>query len=381
MQPGQNSTLPSCPVCAAVIRKADGPFLMEDLTLAPPRDDEVRVRIAAVGMCHTDLAVRSRMLKTPLPVVLGHEGAGIVEETGSNVRKVAPGDHVILTFASCGRCGSCQSGRPAECVHFRALNFSGHRPDGTHALSGSQETTLSDRFFAQSSYATHAIATERNIVKIPADIPLELAGPLGCGISTGSGTVLNAISPGPGGSFASFGCGSVGLSGIMGASLAGATTIIAIDRKPAHLALARELGATHTVSMTDEDVVTTVRKITGSGVDTAMDTTGRVEIIRQMVDALRPGGKSAVVAVSPPEAQLELDANDLMARNKSIQGVSQGACVPDIFLPRLIELWKQNRFPFDRLITFYNFDQINQAVADMEAGQTIKAVLRMPGFP
>ncbi|RBM08254.1 NAD(P)-dependent alcohol dehydrogenase [Novacetimonas cocois] len=377
MQTGLKSAA-SCPVCAAVVRKADGPFLLEQLTLTAPRDDEVRVRIVAVGMCHTDLAVRARMLETPLPVVLGHEGAGIVEQAGSAVTRVAPGDHVILTFASCGRCGPCESGHPAECVHFRELNFSGHRPDGTHALCDDSGTVLSDRFFAQSSYATHAIATERNVVKIPKDFPLELAGPLGCGISTGSGTVLNALQPGPGGSFANFGCGSVGLSGIMGASLAGATINIAIDRKPARLELARELGATHTICMPDEDVVATVRKITGGGVDTAMDTTGRVEIIRQMVDALRPGGRSAVVAVSPPGAQLELDANDLMAGNKSIQGVSQGACVPDIFLPRLIEVWRQKRFPFDRLITFYNFDQINQAVADMEVGRTVKAVLRMP---
>lgn len=377
MQTGLKSAA-SCPVCAAVVRKADGPFLLEHLTLTPPRDDEVRVRIVAVGMCHTDLAVRARMLATPLPVVLGHEGAGIVEQAGSAVTRVAPGDHVILTFASCGRCGPCESGHPAECVHFRELNFSGHRPDGTHALCDDSGTVLSDRFFAQSSYATHAIATERNVVKIPKDFPLELAGPLGCGISTGSGTVLNALQPGPGGSFANFGCGSVGLSGIMGASLAGATINIAIDRKSARLELARELGATHTICMPDEDAVATVNEITGGGVDTAMDTTGHVEIIRQMVDALRPGGRSAVVAVSPPGAQLELDANDLMAGNKSIQGVSQGACVPDIFLPRLIELWRQKRFPFDRLITFYNFDQINQAVADMEAGRTVKAVLRMP---
>ncbi|MGI4857564.1 MAG: NAD(P)-dependent alcohol dehydrogenase [Janthinobacterium lividum] len=358
---------------AAVVRQVGGPFILEQCRIDAPRADEILIRMVATGMCHTDIVVRDQLIPTPLPVVLGHEGAGVVEAVGVDVRKVVPGDHVVLTFLSCGRCFSCQTRNPASCENFYALNFAGHREDGSHGV----HADVSDRFFGQSSFATFALAHERNVVKVRSDVPLELLGPLGCGIQTGAGTVLNALKVAAGARFVAFGAGAVGLSAVMAARIAGATTIVAVDRVPARLALARELGATHVIDARSVDAVAAIREITGGGADYTMDSTGRVDVIRQAVDALRPGGECAIVGASAIGAELRLDVNELMAQRKSIRGVVEGASCPDFFIPHLIELYVQGRFPFDKLVRFYEFDQINQAAADSENGLAIKPVIRI----
>ena len=252
-------------VSAAVVRKKGGPFIIEKLRLEEPRADEVLVRIVATGMCHTDMVVRDQVYPVPQPIVLGHEGAGVVEKVGSNVVKVRPGDHVVLTFMSCGHCNLCAQGRPANCVNFNAHNFSGARADGTGSLRD-DHGPVHDHFFGQSSFSTFAVANERNVVKVPKEAPLELLGPLGCGIQTGAGAVMNALKVGPGASFAAFGAGAVGLSAVMAARAVGATTIIAVDVVPARLALAKEIGATHAVNAKEQDPVAAVRAITNGGV-------------------------------------------------------------------------------------------------------------------
>lgn len=370
-------TTASREVQAAVVHEA-GSFELGTVLMNPPRPDEVLVRIVATGLCHTDLVVRDQVYPVPLPVVLGHEGAGIVEAVGSAVTKVAPGDHVALSFVHCGQCRPCLDGSPASCTNFNDRNFSGMRPDGSHALFlPDGDATLHDRFFGQSSFATYAIAQESNTVKVREDAPLELLGPLGCGIQTGAGTVLRALEVGAGASFVVMGAGAVGLSAVMAARVAGATTIIAVDVVPARLDLARELGATHAFNGAEVDAVTEVRRVTGGGADYALDTTGLPALIQQAVEALRQRGSAAILGASRPDAVIQLPANDFMQSCKTLLGVVEGDSVPDVFVPQLLDLYMQGRFPFDRLVQFYDFDQINQAAADAELGAVVKPVIRI----
>lgn len=362
---------------AAVVRQPGGPFEQETVCLHSLQPHEVVVRIVATGMCHTDMVARDRLYPVPQPIVLGHEGAGVITATGADVQKVAAGDHVVLTFLSCGVCRPCLEGAPASCQNFNALNFSGQRPDGSHALCSHDSERLHDRFFGQSSFAEFAVVDQRNVVKVHPDAPLELLGPLGCGIQTGAGAVLNALKVQAGRSFAAFGGGTVGLSAVMAARVAGATTIIAIDVVAERLALARELGATHVINSREQDPVQAIRDITTEGVDFSLDSTGRPEIVRAAVEALRPRGTCGIVGASKMGTTFALDMNDMMQNCKVLRGIVEGDSIPDIFIPQLVELYMQGRFPIDKLIRFYPFHQINQAAQDSEQGITIKPVIRI----
>lgn len=364
---------------AAVVRRKGGPFVLEQVGLGAPQRDEVLVRVVAAGMCHTDMVVRDQVYPVPQPIVLGHEGSGVVEAVGADVTKVVPGDHVVLTFLPCGGCRACLEGAPASCENFNALNFSGQRPDGSHALHDQAGHDLHDRFFGQSSFGTYALANERNVVKVRKDAPLELLGPLGCGIQTGAGAVINALKVGPGASFAAFGGGAVGLSAVMAARAAGATTIFAIDIVPSRLELAKSLGATHVIDSRAEDAVEAIRRVTGGGVDFTLDSTGLPGVIRSAVLALRPRGTCGIVGASTPGTNVEIDANDFMQNCKRLRGIVEGDSVPDVFIPQLVDLHMQGRFPIDKLVRFYPFEQINEAARDSESGGTIKPVIRIGG--
>lgn len=362
---------------AAVVWKKGGLFQLEDVTIETPQGDEVLVRMVATGMCHTDMIVRDQLYPLPLPIVLGHEGAGIVERVGSQVTRVVPGDHVVLAFTFCGKCDLCQSGHPAYCREFFARNLGGGRVDGSTSVQ-KEGKPLHDHFFGQSSFSTLALATERNIVKVRKDVPLELLGPLGCGISTGAGAVLNSLKVTAGHTFASFGSGAVGLSAIMAARLAGATSIIAVDTRPNRLQLALELGATHAVNGRDEDPVEFIRRVTGGrGVDFTLESTGNAKVLRQAIDSLDILGTCGVVGAPPIGTEASFDVNDLMIPGKSVRGIVEGDSVPDVFIPRLIELYAQGKFPFDKLVRFYPLEQINQAARDSESGDTLKPIVRM----
>ena len=367
----------SRPVKAAVVRAERGSFSIEDATIAAPTGDEVLVRIVAAGMCHTDMVIRDQVYPVPLPIVLGHEGSGIVEAVGERVTSLEPGDHVVLTFDSCGFCRSCQHGVAAACRNFNPLNFGGAKSDGSHALSFASGS-VNDRFFGQSSFATYAIANTRNAIKVRRDAPLELLGPLGCGIQTGAGTVLNALRVSAGSSFAAFGAGAVGLSAVMAARVAGATTIVAVDVVPERLSLALEIGATHVVDGRKEDVVEAIRALAAGGVDYAIESTARADVVTQAVAALGARGTCAIVGASAPGTELVCDINDVMQNGKTIRGVVEGDSVPAFFIPQLIDLYLQGRFPFDRLTRVYEFDAIDEAAAESEEGRTIKPIVRMP---
>ncbi|MGW4029325.1 NAD(P)-dependent alcohol dehydrogenase [Streptomyces sp. NPDC004838] len=368
---------PVLAVTAAVVRETGGPFVREELTLdARLRPDEVLVRVVASGVCQTDVHVRDQHLPTPLPAVLGHEGAGVVERVGDAVTTVVPGDHVVMTYQSCGHCRPCLSGFPAYCARSFPANFGGSRLDGTNALRDGDGAEVHGHFFGQSSFATHALATERNVVKVDDDLPLELLAPLGCGLQTGAGAVLNSLRVPAGSSLVVIGTGTVGLAAVMAAKAAGAAPVIAVDIVPERLELAAELGATHTVDAREEDVAARIAEITDGGADYVLEITARPGMLTLAVNALAPLGTAALIGGAPAGARAEVDMNALLG-GRTVRGIAQGDSIPQLFIPQLIDLYRTGRFPFDRLITTYDFDEIDEAVADTRSGAAIKPVLRV----
>jgi aryl-alcohol dehydrogenase len=363
---------------AAVLNSPHQLFDIQELKLDTElRSNEVLVKVIATGLCHTDLAVRDQHLPITLPAVLGHEGAGIVERTGSNVTKVKAGDHVVIAPSSCGKCNYCLSGHPSYCIELLTLNMGGARPDGSCPYHDDEGKAINGFFFGQSSFGTYSLTSENNVVKVPDDVPLEILGPLGCGLQTGAGTVLNVLKPGAGESIVVFGAGPVGLAALMAAKASGCTTIIAVDVHDNRLELAKSLGATHTIN--SKYAVTSQfinENILPGGVHYSVDTTGRNEVINQAVGSLKMVGICALISV-PANRKLEIDYS-VMTAGRSIQSVFEGDSIPAIFIPQLIELYKKGLFPFDRLIKFYDLENINQAVSDSENGTTLKAVIRMP---
>jgi aryl-alcohol dehydrogenase len=360
---------------AAVVKEKSGPFVVEQIELGDLRDNEVLVNIHATGVCHTDLGVRDQSYPVPLPAVLGHEGAGIVEKIGRNVTKVVPGDPVILTYGYCGKCENCLQGLPGFCTEFYSLNLAGCRPDGTSTIQGANGEKISGCFFSQSSFGDKAIALEGNLVKLPNDVPLEIMGPLGCGIQTGAGAVINSLKPRPGSSIAVFGAGAVGLSAIMAAKIVGCTTIIAIDIKDSRLELARELGATDILNGEQIDVVEAIKSLTGRGANYSLECTSIPRIFRQAVECLQIPGTCGLIGAASLGTEVTFEMSSILFGRK-VQGIMQGDCVPDVFIPQLIEFWRQGIFPFDRLIKFYPLNDIEEAVQAAESGEVVKPVIR-----
>ncbi len=362
-------------ITAAVAKEVGRPFSVETVTLDGPAAGEVLVEIAGVGLCHTDLAAKDGHLPFPLPGVFGHEGSGVVTDVGPGVTKVAKGDKVALTFNSCGECVQCRRGEPSYCRQFMALNFAGVRPDGSSPLR-SGDTALGAEFFGQSSFATHAIAHERNVVKVPDDAPLSLAGPLGCGVQTGAGAVLNSLDCEPGSSLLVLGGGSVGLSAVLAAAVRELGTVIVVEPLQQRRELATALGATHAIDPADGPLAEQVRAIIGAGVDYAIDTTGVVSVLEQAMQSLAQRGTLGIIGVpSDPAAALPVNLIQAQMIGVTVTGIVEGDSVPDVFIPQLLELHRAGRFPFDKLITTMPFARINEAVAAQHRGDAVKIVL------
>lgn len=359
---------------AAVCRGESKPMEIEEIQIESPRDDEVIVRVVSSGICHTDMICRDQWFPVPLPSVLGHEGAGVVEAVGRAVSKVAVGDHVVLTFLSCGSCRSCLRAEPAYCDQLYGLNFGGARADGTTALS-SDSGPVHGHFFGQSSFATYALASERNVVKVDPEVDLKLLGPLGCGVQTGFGATLNSLRPAGGSSIVIFGTGSVGLSALMGAEIVGCATIIAVDLKPERLEMARRLGATHTINPADADTVEAIREITGGGADYSLETTANPAVFREAVDCLGQKGTCGLIGAAALGTQATFDMNTILLGGRRIVGIVEGDSIPDLFIPTMVRLIKQGRFRFEELVSYYPLSQVNQACEDSLSGAAIKPVL------
>ncbi len=361
---------------AAVLRDGDKPYSLERLELAGPGVGEILVRIVGTGMCHTDMVPRSPEFAAlaPLPLVTGHEGAGVVEATGTGVSGIAVGDHVVLSFDSCGSCASCRGGHPAYCESFLPRNLSGRHLDGSSPATDEAGKPVGARWFGQSSFASHALATARNAVVVDRSLPLEILGPLGCGIQTGAGSVLVAMGVRAGATIAVYGAGAVGLAAVMAARVAGATTIIAVDLHPARLDLARELGATHVIDGKAADGTQQILSITG-GLEYVFDTTGIPSVIAGAITALRPLGVCGLVAVRGADLVLPPLTLEL---GRTVMGIIEGDVVPQRFIPQMIALWRQDRFPFDRLIRKFPLGKIDEAERASLAGEVVKPVL-LPG--
>ena len=364
---------------AAVLSGYHQPFEIAEVELDDLRRDEVLVRIVATGLCHTDLSVRSQVTPFPLPGVIGHEGAGVVEAVGDRVTSVQAGDHVVLSFASCGQCRSCRTGHPAYCVQWPVLNlFGGARPDGTTTIRRNGKD-LHGHFFGQSSFATHAIAPERSVVPVPKDVDLALLGPLACGVQTGVQSVLNVLRPMPGSTLAVYGAGAVGLSALLAARNVTAATTYVVDINPDRLSIAKRLGAAATIDSSKRDPVEALRELTGgAGVDNALETSGIPAVLRQAVDSLAPLGSAGVIGAPALGAEVALPVLDFIAKGTRVVGINQGDAIPRESIPAMVELFQQGRLPFDQLLAFYELADIGRAVDDMASGQVVKPVIRLP---
>lgn len=363
-------------ITAAVARVPGSDFTLEAASLDAPRADEVRVRIVGVGLCHTDLIARDQFIPIPLPAVLGHEGAGIVEAVGSAVTKVKPGDRVVMSFSSCGHCARCDEHLPSYCRQFPALNYAGARPDGSSGLSiGGQP--VSANFFGQSSFASHALTFERNLVRIDdPDAPLEILGPLGCGFQTGAGGVMRSLACPAGSTIAIFGGGPVGLSAVIGAVIQGCSTIILVEPVAARRALGVELGATHVIDPAAGDVAAAIRAVLADGVEFAFETSGRVAVVEAALASLASHGLLGIVGVPPnPQDSLTINLASAITYGHRIHGIIEGDSDLDNFIPELVALHRAGRFPIDRLVRTFPLDQINEAIAAQHRGECVKAVL------
>jgi len=364
-------------ITAAVARAPGANFTLEAAELDEPRADEILVRIAAVGVCHTDLVARDGMMPFSMPAVLGHEGAGTVEKVGSAVTKVAPGDRVAITFRSCGACERCLRGDPAYCFTMPVLNYIGMRPDGSKAIR-QDGVAVSSNFFGQSSFATYALAYQRNVLKLPDDIPFEVAAPLGCGVQTGAGGIMLALACPKGSSVLITGGGAVGLSAVMGAAIQACGTIIVVEPHALRRDLARDLGATHVIDpAASPDLAAAVRAILPQGVDYAFDTTGRPETLAAVMAALAPKGVFGIVGIPPAGTPMPGDLGAVLTFGQTVRGIIEGDSDPDAFLPILIDHWRAGRLPLERLIRTFPFGQINQAIDAQHQGECVKVVLTL----
>lgn len=361
-------------VTAAVINQTNAPYQLEELQLSPLQPDEVKVKVIASGICHSDEAVRVGDGPYTFPAVLGHEGAGIVEEVGSAVKDVKPGDHVVMSYAWCGHCPQCRHGHPSLCHDWIPLNEGGFRPDGSAIFSKKDGTPVAN-FFSQSSFATHTLTKFHNLIVLDKKMDLRLAAPLGCGLLTGAGTVFNGLKPAAGSTIAIFGTGAVGLGAMMAAKIAGCRTIVAVDIHDSRLELARSLGATHTINSKQQDALAVIKSLTSDdGVSASIDTTGQSAVMKTALDVLAIGGTLAPVAVTRHDISFNT-MRDLVASSRRMIGVLMGDAVPQTSIPQLIDYHQRGLFPIEKLVKFYDFSDINQASQDSASGATIKPVL------
>jgi aryl-alcohol dehydrogenase len=363
-------------VTAAVCRAGDDLFGVEELTIGDPRPDEVLVRFTATGLCHTDLEVAAGRLPTPLPVVAGHEGAGVVEAAGSAVTGFSPGDRVVASFSYCGTCRNCLRGQPAYCPQHFPLNFGAQRADGSAGLHDVSGQPVRDHFFGQSSFAGYGLCRPSSLIRVPATtVPDRVLAPLGCGVITGAGAVWNSLRVYPGSTVAVFGAGAVGLSAVMAAVAAGASRVIVCDIHRGRLDLAVRLGATDVFDAGSGAGAQTVRELTaGAGVDFSVESTGVPEVMSDAVAALAPLGSAAILGIAPDGADVRTNAFALL-EGRTVTGSIVGHQAPAVLVPRVLALHDQGRFPLEAMISTYALGDINKAVDDVRSGAVVKAVL------
>jgi S-(hydroxymethyl)glutathione dehydrogenase/alcohol dehydrogenase len=356
-------------VRAAVLHELGKPLDIEDIDLVDTQPDQVRVRIAASGVCHSDLSVVRGRLPHPTPVVLGHEGAGVVTEVGSAVTRVKVGDHVVLDWIpACGSCAFCERGEIHLCENAVVATF------GSPYASFRGESLY--RGLGTATFATETLTLEKAVVPIDKDIPLEVAALVGCAVTTGVGAALNTAKVEPGSTVAVIGCGGVGLSVIMGAKYAGAERIIAIDLSEERRGIAQSLGATDVVDGAGDDVGAAVREMTSGGVDYAFEVVGVPTTLEMAWNCTRRGGTTVAVGAGTPDEHFSVSMFDVFYHSKALLGCVYGSADPEKDFPRFLGMWRDGKLPIDKLVTErISLDQVNDAFAAMEAGEGARSVI------
>jgi aryl-alcohol dehydrogenase len=358
----------------ALLEEVGAPLRLAEVELEAPREGEILVRMVGAGICHTDISAAGGIFPLPLPTVLGHEGSGVVEAVGPSVESIAVGDHVALSYGHCRECVLCQEGHTAYCELFAPLNYFGTRMDGTTTMSRDGEEVYGS-FFSQSSFGTYALANVTNAVNVSKELPLELLGPLGCGLQTGAGSVINVLQAQAGKGIIIFGLGAVGMGAVMAAAAVGCTPIIGVDVNADRLRIARELGATETINPSEvDDFLWKVQELAAPGLHYSFDAVGAPSAIRNALESLRSPGHCATVGFQGLEHEITIDQGHLLL-GRRLSGVIEGDADPQQFVPKLIELYQAGKFPFDRLVKKFPFAQINEAIAAANSGDVIKPVL------
>ena len=364
-------------ITAAVVEELRGPFVVREVEIDDPGPGDVLVKVAATGFCHTDGIARDGDLPFPVPGVLGHEGAGTIVAVGEGVTGFSEGQDVVLGWPWCGVCRNCEAGQPRYCLRMLELVGAGHRLDGPSALRNPDGSALASHFFGQSSFGSYAMTTASSLVPVPEGSPVELMGPLACGLATGAGAVFNTLRPEPGSSLVVYGAGTVGLAAVMAARNSAATTIIAVDRHAGRLQLAERLGATHTIDATETDPVQAVNDICGGPADGSMDCTGNLTVIRQAIDSVGMLGTDLLIGGAPAGA--DFTASHLTTLwGKTIKGTLGGSGSGQRLIAALMDLHARGRFPFDQLVQYFPLERIEDAVEASYSGEVVKPILTMP---
>lgn len=351
------------------------PLKVQTVDLEGPGPGEVLVKMAVAGLCHSDLSVIDGNRPRPLPMVLGHEASGVVEEVGEHVHDLKPGDHVVFVFMpSCGHCGPCSEGRPALCEPGAEHNGKGDLLGGATRLSRNGQKLL--HHVGVSSFAEYATVSRRSLVKIDRDVPLDIAGLIGCAVLTGAGAVFNTGDVKPGGSTAVVGLGGVGLAALLGAVAAGAETIVAIDRLDSKLVFASELGATHVFNSDDPDVTAKVREATRGGVEAALEFAGSAKALEFSYGITRRGGTTITAGLPHPKAMMSIPAVSLVAEERTLKGSYIGSGVPSRDIPRFLGLYKRGKLPIDRLLTHrMRLEDINEGFDRLADGTAVRQIV------
>lgn len=362
---------------AAVLHQAGQPLRIEDVEVHLPQRGEVQVRMYAGGVCHSDLHVMKGDLSMPMPIILGHEGSGIIEAVGDGVTSVAPGDHVIPIWrVSCGTCEYCTGGRPALCDVGTTMRVTGLMPDGTTRFSLADGTPVR-HFAGVSTFSQMSTMPEAAVLKIPKDFPLDKAALVGCDVITGVGAVVNAAEVKMGRSVAVFGCGGIGLNAIQGARIVGALQIIAVDVDARKLEYAQTMGATHLINARDHDPVAAIKDLTGGkGVDYAFEAIGLTSTIEQAYAVTRKWGKCVVIGVTRADVRININANEMVYSEKTLMGSLYGSSRPKVDILNLIQMYREGKLLLDELLTrTYPLDDINEAYAALERGEVARSLV------
>ena len=354
------------------------PLRIAEVVLDPPGRYEVLLRVAAAGLCHSDLSVINGDRPRPMPMALGHEAAGVVEAVGEGVNDLRPGDHAVLVFMpSCGHCNPCVEGRPALCEPGAAANGAGTLLSGARRLH--LDGAALNHHVGCSAFAEYAVVSRRSLVKLPPDLPLDEAALFGCAVLTGVGAVVNTALLQPGQTAAVIGLGGVGLASVLGALASGAAEVVAVDLSDDKLDLARRLGATATVNARDPDAAEQVRAATGGGADVAFEMAGAVRAMELAFAVTRRGCMTVTAGLPPPGAALPLPLVQLVAEERTVKGSYIGSCVPARDVPRYVALYRAGKLPVDRLMSgTLALDGINEGFDRLHEGRAVRQVIRFP---